>query len=194
MSQTQKRRRVKIEVQPNAEASLALLRRQDAAAFTELVRGNERFVVGLCKAMGLRGADVEDAAAKAFAEVYQSLPLYEGRSALSTWVYRIASRVIWRVRADRNKRCHADLNEATMAAESASTADRVQTRDRSRRLWAAVAKLEDRQATAVELYYRRDCSVDEIADRLNCPAGTVKTLLFRARAALREMLHGELEP
>jgi RNA polymerase sigma factor (sigma-70 family) len=52
--------------------------------------------------------------------------------------------------------------------------------------------LEPRQATAVELYYRRGFSVHEIAERLECPAGTIKTLLHRARAALRTKLDGDM--
>jgi RNA polymerase sigma-70 factor (ECF subfamily) len=174
------------------DSRLALLRSQDAGAFTELVRGNEALVVGLCQALGLHGADLEDATAEAFAEVFNSLPGYQGRSKISTWVYRIAYRAIVRVRSEQRKVWHGELNEAATGDRSPSTVAIVEQRDNSRRLWAAVGQLEPRQAAAVELYYRRDCSIDEIAERLACPAGTIKTLLHRARAALRETLDGEM--
>lgn len=174
-----------------SEETLSLLRRQDAVAFGELVRSNEPLITSLCQAMGLRGPDLEDAAAEAFAAIYQALPGYEGRSSLSTWAYRIASRVIWRIRAQRSKHRHAELDDTRMLSAGMSPAQIVQEEQSGRRIWNAVADLEPRQATVVELYYRRDCSVDEIAEKMNCPPGTVKTLLHRARAALREALQDE---
>jgi RNA polymerase sigma-70 factor (ECF subfamily) len=183
---------VELNLTHNDAAHIAALRGQDVAAFSDLVRGNEPLVVGLCQAMGLNGPDREDAAAEAFAEVYRSLPSYEGRSKVSTWVYRIAYRVVLRIRTERRRLRHAELNERTTADPSPSSAELVEERDNSQRIWAAVAQLEPRQAAAVELYYRRDCSVDEIAERLACPPGTIKTLLHRARATLKETLKGEV--
>ena len=71
---------------------------QDVAAFARLVREHQPIVLGLCQSMGLRGADIDDAAAEAFAAVYRALPGFRGDAALSTWVYRIALRRILRVR------------------------------------------------------------------------------------------------
>ena len=62
---------------------------------------------------------------------------------------------------------------------------RVETLETKERVWAAVAKLDPRQATAVELYYRREWPLEQIAATLECPVGTIKTLLFRAREQLR---------
>ena len=62
------------------------------------------------------------------------------------------------------------------------------------RVWQAVAALEPRPAMAVELYYRRQMPVHEVAAVLGCPAGTVKTLLHRAREALRPALRSEALP
>ena len=59
--------------------------------------------------------------------------------------------------------------------------------ERDRLVWLAVAKLEPRQAIAVELFYRREWSVQQVAEALACPENTVKTLLF-CRARLKMML------
>ena len=56
------------------------------------------------------------------------------------------------------------------------------------RLWDAVAELDEREAMVIEMHYRRDWPVEQIADVLECPQGTVKTLLFRARDKLRRKL------
>src|SRR5947199_8971602 len=94
------------------------LRLQEAKAFEQLVRQHQGVVAGLAQSLGLRGADVDDAAAEEFAQVYRSLPSFEGRSALGTWVYQIAVRTLRRYRAKRNQlgkveRSTDDLPERT---------------------------------------------------------------------------------
>jgi RNA polymerase sigma factor (sigma-70 family) len=59
-----------------------------------------------------------------------------------------------------------------------------------RRLWRSVAALPSGERTAAILYYREDLSVQQIAFALGVTAGTVKTLLFRARRRLRHTLGG----
>jgi len=186
-----KPRCVALAIEQHDQNQLALLRRQHAGAFAELVRENQIAIIGLSQAMGLRGADLEDAVAEAFAEVYLALPGYQGRSAVSTWVYRIAIRVIWRYRRNqRQQRRSLELQPSPV--QSPSAAELAQTKDVGQVLWNAVSQLEPRQSAAVELYYRQGRSIDEIAERLECPPGTIKTLLHRARAALRKMLDGDM--
>jgi len=52
----------------------------------------------------------------------------------------------------------------------------------------AVESLDERSATVVELYYRREWPLEKIAEVMDCPIGTVKTLLYRARERLRSIL------
>ena len=85
------------------------LRSQDAAAFAELVAGNQAIVLGLGQSLGLRGPDLDDAAAEAFAAVYRALPRFQARSEISTWVYRIAHRVIVKAREKRKRQSMAEL-------------------------------------------------------------------------------------
>ena len=54
--------------------------------------------------MGLKGPDLDDAAAEVFAAVFKSLPSFQAKSALGTWVYRIAIRTIGRVRSEAARR------------------------------------------------------------------------------------------
>src|SRR5581483_10158652 len=93
------------------DAMLAALRRQDAAAFTRLVETHQRIVLGLGQSMGLRGADLDDAAAEAFANVYRSLPRFEGRSAIGTWVHQIACRTFWKQRERRDAHRTSELTD-----------------------------------------------------------------------------------
>src|SRR5207253_1721408 len=84
------------------------LRRQEAGAFEQLVRQHQSVVAGLAQSLGLRGADLDDAAAEVFAQVYRSLPSFQARSALGTWVYQIAVRTLRRCRARSNRRERAE--------------------------------------------------------------------------------------
>jgi len=66
------------------DCNLEELRQQDSDAFAALVEGHQAVVLGLCRSMGLRGADIEDAAADVFANVFRSLPTFDGRAKLGT--------------------------------------------------------------------------------------------------------------
>jgi RNA polymerase sigma-70 factor (ECF subfamily) len=169
-------------------SALAALRRQDSGAFAQLVATHQRIVVGLGQSMGLRGADLDDAAAEAFAAVYRALPRFEARSAISTWVYQIACRTFWRMRERRDANPTTALDDATIDAKRVSPLAQVAALEEETMLWTAVAQLEPRQAMAVELHYRRAMPIEEIAVVMECPAGTIKTLLFRARERLRQRL------
>ena len=171
---------------------VSALRRGDATAFACLVRAHQRLVMGLCQSRGLFGADADDAAAEVFAAVYRALPRFEGRSALSTWVYRIACRVIVKSRRRLRRTEIASLDDPGVDAQAISPMQATEDVERDRLVWSAVAQLEPRQALAVELFYRRDWSVQQVAEAMECPENTVKTLLFRARNRLKGMLPAEM--
>ncbi len=179
-----------------AVVELEALRRQDPAAFTRLVEAHQRIVLGLGQSMGLRGADLDDAAAEAFAGVYRSLPKFEGRSALSTWVYQIAARSFWKWRQRRDQRRSAEAADEAIGdrvdEEQISPDDAAGASEEQKIIWDAVGNLDPRQATAVELHYRRGFPIEEVAQQMGCPEGTIKTLLFRAREQLRNRLARKL--
>jgi RNA polymerase sigma-70 factor (ECF subfamily) len=176
-----------------ATFDLDALRRQEASAFEQLVLAHQGLVMGLGQSMGLAGADLEDAAAESFAAVYQALPRFRAESELGTWIYRIAWRTMLKARRRYRRRGHEVLPENLQAAVELPDAA-YQRRESHEALWRAVSALPAKQAMAVELHYRRDWPVDRIAQVMNCPEGTVKTLLFRARSRLREKLNKEMRP
>jgi RNA polymerase sigma-70 factor (ECF subfamily) len=176
------------------DAAIAALRRQESAAFSQLVATHQPLILGLGQSMGLRGADLEDAAAEVFAAVYRALPRFEGRSALSTWVYQIACRTFWRMRQRRDAQATStlDVDPGLADAEQISPLEHAAASEEEQLIWSAVAQLDPRQAMAVELHYRRGLPVEEVAAAMECPEGTIKTLLFRARERLRQKLARKL--
>jgi RNA polymerase sigma-70 factor (ECF subfamily) len=168
---------------------LERLRKCDAQAFSLLVERHEPLIRGMAQSMGFRGADMDDAAAEVFAEVYLALANFAARSQLRTWIYTIAFRTLSKQRALlARKASAANVMEAEESATTQATLAPVELAARSelhQRLWAAVARLDAKSAAAIELRYRQGLSMDRIAQVLECPSGTVKTLLFRAREQLR---------
>jgi RNA polymerase sigma-70 factor (ECF subfamily) len=173
-----------------SDADLRRLCDGDEQAFRALVEAHEAVVLGLCQSLGLRGADIDEAAAEVFIDVYRALPRFEGRSQLGTWIYRIAFRNIRRYRHRSRRREQVERAADSTGAKfyGSDPAILAQTDELDTRLWQAVSQLEPRQSAAVELYYRWEMTIQEIADVLTCPGGTVKTLLFRARERLRDVL------
>lgn len=175
-------------------AELSRLRSQDPAAFTALVARTRRIVLGLGQSLGLRGADLDDAAAEAFMAIFRAMPGYEGRSAVTTWAYTIAARTLANWRERQRRHAPAALPETPIADDRAVSPEASAERnEQNERVWAAVATLEPRSAMAVELHYRRGLDLDAVAGVLECPVGTVKTLLFRARQVLKSRLQQEAD-
>jgi RNA polymerase sigma-70 factor (ECF subfamily) len=170
------------------DVELDRLRRQDARAFAELVQGHRSIVYGLGQSLGLRGPDLDDAAAEAFAAVYRALPRFQGKSEIGTWVYRIAYRMIVKARQKRKRQAMAELPADPPTSQQPGPLADAERTETARVIWSAVESLDERQASAVELYYRRDWPLEKIAAVMNCPVGTVKTLLYRARGRLRDIL------
>jgi RNA polymerase sigma-70 factor (ECF subfamily) len=164
------------------------LRRQDGTAFAELVAEHQAIVVGLGQSLGLRGPDLDDAAAEAFAAVYRALPRFEAKSELGTWIYRIAHRVIVKAREKRKRQAMAELPSESLPAMQPGPGADAEKAETAQLIWDTVKTLDARSASVVELYYRRQWPLEKIAAVLECPVGTVKTLLFRARERLREIL------
>ncbi len=175
-----------MDLSADEKLDLSLLRRQDAREFARFVGVYQRFVLGMAKSLGLSGADCEDAAAETFAIAYRALPKFRGEAQLSTWLYRIGYRTALKVR-HRYPPVSAAAEEVGESAELRPE-EQALAEESNAAVWRAVARLEGDQAIAVELFYRRQMSVDEVAAVMEKPEGTVKTLLFRARERLRMLL------
>jgi RNA polymerase sigma-70 factor (ECF subfamily) len=169
------------------------LQQRNAEAFRWLVEQHQSLVLALGQTMGLSGADLDDAAAEVFAHAYRALPRFEGQSQLGTWIYRIAVRTIGKLRHGRQIQRTAEHELPCEHADDAQPAphDRLVDAEMRELIWAAVAELDERQAAAVEMHYRQGWGIDRIAEVLQCPPGTVKTLLHRARQRLRERMVGQ---
>ena len=155
-------------------------------AFEELLRRYEGKIYRLCCALLRDRAQAEDAAQESLMRVWKALDRYDGRASLSSWIYAITrNRCLTALERRRSFDSVDDLGDEAEAGLAAS----VEPGDgRAQQLLALVQLLPERLRRALVLYYYEERSVSEVALMLGCPEGTVKTALFRARAALADLL------
>jgi RNA polymerase sigma-70 factor (ECF subfamily) len=174
---------------PHESSLIARARAGDEAAYTALVEAHQHRVYGLALRIVGRAEDAEEVAQDAFLRAWRALPEFRGEAAFGTWLHRIASRLALDRRARVAQRArHEEPVEAPpeVAAEAgAGPGEAAGSLDR------LLDNLSAQARAAVVLYYYEDRSVAEVAVALGAPEGTVKTLLSRARATLREAMGRE---
>jgi RNA polymerase sigma-70 factor (ECF subfamily) len=177
----------------------------DQQAFNLLVRKYERKVVRLISRLVRDPAEVEDVAQEAFIKVYRALPQFRGDSAFYTWLYRIAVNTAKNhlVAQGRRPIPLSDTLSEDEDGESFGREDVVsdnQTPDAellSRQIAEtvnrAIEALPQDLRTAVTLREIEGLSYEEIAEAMNCPIGTVRSRIFRAREAIAQQLRPLLD-
>lgn len=191
------------------ESDLVLVKRVqrgDKSAFDLLVRKYQHKVVKLVLRYVRNPAEAEDIAQEAFIKAYRALPQFRGDSAFYTWMYRIAINTAKNSLASRDRSPIAyeiDLNDPE---ESHSVQIRLQDPDTPEGMAlteeirgivnSAIDALPEELKTAIVLRELDGLSYEEIAAAMECPVGTVRSRIFRAREAidkrLREVFEGGL--
>lgn len=181
------------------------IRRGDATAWKTLLTSYQDRVYSLCLGKVGHRELATDLTQDVMVKLLQHLDSYDGRAKLSTWVYRITLNVCYsKLRSEKYRR-HASLDaprggdsassEAQTPAEAGmpqtrelSGVSRVEMEDERRRMLTALGRLDDEHRDILLLRDSRGLDYEQIADVLGVAVGTVKSRLFRARAALREAM------
>jgi RNA polymerase sigma factor (sigma-70 family) len=170
---------------------LERIRAGERAACEELVHVHYQAIYRYLAYLVRDPADASDLTQETFAAAWTRIAGFEGRSALRTWLYRIACGTF----ADfRRKRHRAEMLVAARVPErqdmlDASPLEAVLATERTTRVDAAVAALgEDADRIVIVLRYYQDLSFREIASILGEPLGTVKWRTSRAIGRLRQIL------
>ena len=154
------------------------------AAFEQVAERYEAKVYRLCLALLRNPAIAQDVAQESLIRVWKALPGYNASAALSTWIYAITrNRCLTALQGGVQP---LSLSDEVIEAEAEAVAAMPDDRDTVSTLRRLVAELPEVQRQAITLFYFEERQVAEVADMLACPEGTIKTHLFRARAALQE--------
>jgi RNA polymerase sigma-70 factor (ECF subfamily) len=155
-------------------------------AFARMARRYETKVYRLCVALLRDHGAAQDAAQESLVRVWRALPRYDGRAALSTWIYAITRNRCLTVLTRRD--ATVSMSDEAVWAEAEAVAQEPAALDAQRVVRKLVADLPEGPRRVLTLYYFEEMTLAEVARMLGQPEGTVKTHLYRARAAmLREL-------
>jgi RNA polymerase sigma-70 factor (ECF subfamily) len=187
-------------------SDLSLVRRVqrgDKGAFDALVLKYQHKLVKLVMRYVRNPAEAEDIAQEAFIKAYRALPQFRGDSAFYTWLYRIAintakNAVVSRDRSpieydlDRNNTEESYDMQGRMK-DSETPEGLVLTDEIRTTVNAAIDSLPEDLRTAIVLRELEGLSYEEIAAAMDCPVGTVRSRIFRAREAIDRRLRDVFE-
>jgi RNA polymerase sigma-70 factor, ECF subfamily len=188
----------------SADADALLVERAqrgDHHAFEMLVVKYQRRVERLISRMVRDSGLVEDVAQESFIRAWRALPQFRGDSAFYTWLYRIAVNTAKKALMERKR--DPLVNESTLVSpEEGEEPSRVEnelsdgetpeallaSKEIAATVNAAIDALSEDLRQAIVLREIEGLSYEEIADVMNCPIGTVRSRIFRAREAIATRL------
>ena len=172
--------------------------RGDKRAFELLVMKYQRKLARLLSRMVRDPAEIEDITQESFIKAYRALPQFRGESAFYTWLYRIAVNTAKNYLVARGRRAPTTtefnaeeaegFEEAELLRDIATPDAELQTKQIAEAVNKAVEALPEELRTAITLREIEGLSYEEIAQMMDCPIGTVRSRIFRAREAIAEKI------
>lgn len=179
------------------------VQRGDKKAFDLLVLKYQHKVANLISRYIRDPSEVLDVTQEAFIKAYRALPKFRGDSAFYTWLYRVAINTAKNHLAALARRPPGDDIEAETAEQmdmgaplkETATPERMALQSEiARTIQKALDDLPDDLRTAITLRELEGLTYDEIAQAMECPIGTVRSRIFRAREAIDAKLKPLMAP
>ncbi|MBL1376893.1 RNA polymerase sigma factor RpoE [Zobellella iuensis] len=169
------------------------VQRGDKNAYNLLVRKYQHKVANLVSRYVSNHGDVPDVTQEAFIKAYRALPGFRGESAFFTWLYRIAVNTAKNYLVSQRRRPpgsdveieDAEYYEGGEALKELSSPENLMLSDEIKRaVFETIDALPEDLKTAITLRELEGMSYEEIASVMDCPVGTVRSRIFRAREAI----------
>ncbi|MEK6594627.1 MAG: RNA polymerase sigma factor RpoE [Pseudomonadota bacterium] len=172
--------------------------RGEKHAFELLVSKYQRKLARLLSRFIRDPTEVEDVTQEAFIKAYRALPSFRGDSAFYTWLYRIGINTAKNYLVAMGRRAPTTTGFDSEEAESFEDGDQLRDLNTPENLLMSkqvaetvnqtLAELPEELRTAITLREIEGLSYEDIANIMNCPIGTVRSRIFRAREAIAEKL------
>jgi RNA polymerase sigma-70 factor (ECF subfamily) len=179
------------------QALVERVQQGDKSAFDLLVRKYQHRISKLISRYVKDPVEVQDVAQEAFIKAYRALPRFRGDSAFYTWMYRIAINTAKNYLVARGRRMPSTDIEAEEAEQydgadglrEFATPEHMLLRDEvEATVFSALESLPEGLRVAITLREIEGLSYEEIAEAMDCPVGTVRSRIFRAREAIDQEL------
>jgi RNA polymerase sigma-70 factor (ECF subfamily) len=177
--------------------------RGDKAAFELLVSKYQRKLARLLSRFIRDATEVEDVTQEAFIKAYRALPTFRGDSAFYTWLYRIGINTAKNYLAAMGRRAPTTTEIDSEEAEGYEDGEQLRdvntpenmmmSRQVAETVNQTLESLPEELRSAITLREIEGLSYDDIADIMNCPIGTVRSRIFRAREAIAAKLRPLLD-
>jgi RNA polymerase sigma-70 factor (ECF subfamily) len=177
--------------------------RGDKHAFELLVSKYQRKLGRLLSRFIRDPAEVEDVAQEAFIKAYRALPSFRGDSAFYTWLYRIGINTAKNYLVAMGRRAPTSTEFDSEEAENFEDGDQLRdlntpeaelmTRQIAATVNQTMEELPEELRTAITLREIEGMSYEDIANVMNCPIGTVRSRIFRARETIADRLRPLLD-
>lgn len=168
--------------------------RGDKHAFELLVAKYQRRLARLISRFVRDAAEVEDVTQEAFIKAYRALPAFRGESAFYTWLYRIGINTAKNYLLAQGRRAPTTtafdaeeaegFEEAGLLQEVSTPENELMSKQVVEVVNTSLQQLPDDLRTALTLREIEGLSYEEIAAVMNCPVGTVRSRIFRAREVI----------
>lgn len=174
----------------------------DKSAFDMLVKKYQHKIMNLISRYVRDSHEVADISQEAFIKAYRALPGFRGDSAFYTWLYRIAINTAKNYLVSQGRRppgsdidsVDAEQYEGGDALRDTGSPERIMFRDEIRTIiFRTIDELPEDLRTAITLREMDGLSYEEIAEVMDCPVGTVRSRIFRARDAVDQKIAPLLE-
>lgn len=178
------------------------VQRGDKNAFNLLVTKYQHKVAHLVSRYVKNSGDVADVVQEAFIKAYRALPNFRGDSAFYTWLYRIAVNSAKNYLVSMGRKPPANDVDAEEAdyydgsdalKENSSPERRLMSDQMQKMLFDTVDKLPEDLRMAITLRELEGLSYEDIANVMDCPVGTVRSRIFRAREAIDKVIQPLLQ-
>lgn len=177
--------------------------KDDMQAFEQLVDNYRNKVFNIAYRIIGNYEDASELAQEVFIRIYKALKKFKGRSSFSTWVYSITKNVCYdEIRKRKNKKIvyldnDIELEESKIKRqlkdEGPQPDEIIEKSEIGEIIQEAIQKLSFEHRIVIVLRDIQGYSYDEIAEIVNCPAGTVKSRISRARKSLKRILEENRE-
>ena len=172
--------------------------RGEKHAFELLVSKYQRKLARLLSRFIRDPTEVEDVTQEAFIKAYRALPTFRGDSAFYTWLYRIGINTAKNYLVAMGRRAPTTTEYNSDEAEVFEEGDQLRdlntpenemmSRQVAETVNRTLEELPEELRTAISLREIEGLSYEDIAEAMNCPIGTVRSRIFRAREAIAEKL------